>query len=207
MLDLTLWLPSVLSCHPLTHTHTHAHSHPAADHPTKFEFENGIVGNAIPPNFIPACEKGFREAVNAGQLIGHPVEASPAAHPCLFGLTVCQNRSEPATQTLQWAPCRGLWDAGRSSGGDRPPGALLCCHLACPLPAARQRDHPAAWTGAHQVRTGCALRRNPAGPNPAAPLPLCCAPQGVRVVLTDGAAHAVDSSELAFKLASLFAFK
>lgn len=50
--------------------------HPAAGHPTKFEFENGIVGNAIPPNFIPACEKGFREAVNAGQLIGHPVEVS-----------------------------------------------------------------------------------------------------------------------------------
>ena len=46
----------------------------AADHPTKFEFENGILGNAIPPNFIPACEKGFREAVNAGALIGHPVE-------------------------------------------------------------------------------------------------------------------------------------
>ncbi|EFN59906.1 hypothetical protein CHLNCDRAFT_56440 [Chlorella variabilis] len=75
-----------------------------ADHPTKFEFENGILGNAIPPNFIPACEKGFREAVNAGALIGHPVE-------------------------------------------------------------------------------------------------------GVRVVLTDGAAHAVDSSELAFKLACMFAFK
>ncbi|KAI3429283.1 hypothetical protein D9Q98_005379 [Chlorella vulgaris] len=74
------------------------------DHPTKFEFENGIVGNAIPPTYIPACEKGFREAVNAGALIGHPVE-------------------------------------------------------------------------------------------------------GVRVVITDGAAHAVDSSELAFKLASLFAFK
>jgi hypothetical protein len=31
--------------------------------------------------------------------------------------------------------------------------------------------------------------------------------QGVRVVLTDGAAHAVDSSELAFKLASMFAFR
>ncbi|PRW60865.1 elongation factor G- mitochondrial isoform A [Chlorella sorokiniana] len=75
-----------------------------AGHPTKFEFENGIVGNAIPPNFIPACEKGFREAVNAGQLIGHPVE-------------------------------------------------------------------------------------------------------GVKVTITDGAAHAVDSSELAFKLASMFAFK
>jgi elongation factor G len=45
-----------------------------ADHPTKFEFVNGIVGNAIPPNFVPACEKGFREAVNSGALIGHPVE-------------------------------------------------------------------------------------------------------------------------------------
>jgi hypothetical protein len=45
-------------------------------------------------------------------------------------------------------------------------------------------------------------------------LPLVCPPsclplqlQGVRVVLTDGAAHAVDSSELAFKLASMFAFR
>ena len=46
------------------------------DHPAKFEFVNGIVGNAIPPNFVPACEKGFREAINAGALIGHPVEVS-----------------------------------------------------------------------------------------------------------------------------------
>ena len=75
-----------------------------ADHPTKFEFENGIVGNAIPPNYVPAIEKGFREAVNSGALIGHPVE-------------------------------------------------------------------------------------------------------GVKVVLTDGAAHAVDSSELAFKLSSMYAFR
>ena len=39
--------------------------------------------------------------------------------------------------------------------------------------------------------------------------PRPCLPwlQGVRVVLTDGAAHAVDSSELAFKLASMFAFR
>jgi elongation factor G len=75
-----------------------------ADHPTTFEFSNGIVGNAIPPNFVPACEKGFREAVNSGALIGHPVD-------------------------------------------------------------------------------------------------------GVRVVLTDGGAHAVDSSELAFKLACTYAFR
>ncbi|KAE8660429.1 Elongation factor G [Hibiscus syriacus] len=42
--------------------------------PIKFEFENMIVGQAIPSNFIPAIEKGFREAANSGSLIGHPVE-------------------------------------------------------------------------------------------------------------------------------------
>ena len=31
----------------------------------KFEFENMIVGQAIPSNFIPAIEKGFREAANS----------------------------------------------------------------------------------------------------------------------------------------------
>jgi elongation factor G len=70
----------------------------------KFVFENAIVGNAIPPNFIPAVQKGFEEVVNAGSLIGHPVE-------------------------------------------------------------------------------------------------------GVKIVLTDGAAHAVDSSEMAFKLAAMYAFR
>ncbi|TVU10649.1 hypothetical protein EJB05_44193 [Eragrostis curvula] len=41
---------------------------------SKFEFENMIIGQAIPSNFIPAIEKGFREACNSGSLIGHPVE-------------------------------------------------------------------------------------------------------------------------------------
>ncbi|KAI9078460.1 hypothetical protein K1719_039556 [Acacia pycnantha] len=75
-----------------------------AGSPTKFEFENLLVGQAVPSNFIPAIEKGFREAANSGSLIGHPVE-------------------------------------------------------------------------------------------------------NLRVVLTDGAAHSVDSSELAFKLASIYAFR
>ncbi|PIA35601.1 hypothetical protein AQUCO_03500156v1 [Aquilegia coerulea] len=72
--------------------------------PIKFEFDNMIIGQAIPSNFIPAIEKGFKEASNSGQLIGHPVE-------------------------------------------------------------------------------------------------------NVRIVLTDGASHAVDSSELAFKLAAIYAFR
>ena len=50
-------------------------------------FENRIVGNAIPPNFIPACEKGFREACNSGHLTGHPVEVysngRTMPNPCL----------------------------------------------------------------------------------------------------------------------------
>ena len=67
-------------------------------------FENGIVGNAIAPGYVLACDKGFKEAAQTGGLIGHPVE-------------------------------------------------------------------------------------------------------GMRVVLTDGASHAVDSSEMAFKLAALSAFR
>jgi elongation factor G len=44
-----------------------------ADHPTGFEFEDDIVGGSIPREFIPACEKGFREATKKGPLIGFPI--------------------------------------------------------------------------------------------------------------------------------------
>jgi elongation factor G len=44
-----------------------------ADHPTGFEFEDEIVGGSIPREFIPACEKGFREAMKKGPLIGFPI--------------------------------------------------------------------------------------------------------------------------------------
>ena len=44
------------------------------DSQEKFVFENAIIGNAIPPNFIPAIAKGFEEVVNAGSLGGWPVE-------------------------------------------------------------------------------------------------------------------------------------
>jgi len=45
-------------------------------HPEKFEFVNGLIGNNIPPGFVPAIEKGFREAAQSGNLIGHPVEGT-----------------------------------------------------------------------------------------------------------------------------------
>ncbi len=38
-----------------------------------FEFENGIVGGAIPRQFIPAVEKGIVEAMGEGTIAGYPV--------------------------------------------------------------------------------------------------------------------------------------
>ena len=38
-----------------------------------FEFVDNIVGGAIPRNFIPAVEKGIREAMGRGLLAGYPV--------------------------------------------------------------------------------------------------------------------------------------
>lgn len=40
----------------------------------RFDFQNKLVGNAVPPEFHNAIEKGFREAGNSGALIGAPVE-------------------------------------------------------------------------------------------------------------------------------------
>ena len=37
---------------------------------TKFEFDNMIVGQVIPSNFIPAIEKGFKEAANSWVAFG-----------------------------------------------------------------------------------------------------------------------------------------
>lgn len=44
------------------------------DSKEKLKFTNDILGNAIPPQFIPAIEKGFTEAANSGGLTGHPVQ-------------------------------------------------------------------------------------------------------------------------------------
>ncbi|MFQ3667731.1 MAG: elongation factor G [Fimbriimonadaceae bacterium] len=38
-----------------------------------FKFENKVVGGAIPKEYIPAIEKGIREAMSAGVVAGYPV--------------------------------------------------------------------------------------------------------------------------------------
>src|SRR5205814_4474994 len=39
-----------------------------------FEFVNKIKGGVIPNSFIPAVEKGVREAMDSGVLAGYPVK-------------------------------------------------------------------------------------------------------------------------------------
>jgi len=43
------------------------------DRGSGFQFENKVVGGAIPKNFIPAIEKGIREAADHGLVAGYPV--------------------------------------------------------------------------------------------------------------------------------------
>jgi elongation factor G len=45
-----------------------------AGHPTGFEFVDKIKGGVIPSSFIPAVEKGVREAMESGVLAGYPVK-------------------------------------------------------------------------------------------------------------------------------------
>ena len=44
------------------------------NHPTGFEFVDKIKGGVIPSSFIPAVEKGVREAMASGVLAGYPVK-------------------------------------------------------------------------------------------------------------------------------------
>ncbi len=39
----------------------------------EFVFESKIVGGAIPTEYIPSCEKGFRKAMEKGPLLGFPI--------------------------------------------------------------------------------------------------------------------------------------
>ena len=44
------------------------------DSDDKTQFENHLVGNAIPPEYVAAIQKGFEEAVLKGPLVGAPIE-------------------------------------------------------------------------------------------------------------------------------------
>ncbi|MEK7689918.1 MAG: elongation factor G, partial [Bdellovibrionota bacterium] len=44
-----------------------------ADSAVSYEFVDDITGGVIPREFIPACDKGFHEAIKEGRLIGFPI--------------------------------------------------------------------------------------------------------------------------------------
>lgn len=44
-----------------------------SDAAANYEFVDDITGGSIPREFIPACDKGFQEAVKEGRLIGFPI--------------------------------------------------------------------------------------------------------------------------------------
>lgn len=46
---------------------------PTADPSVDFEFEDAVVGGAVPRNFIPSVEKGLRENLVKGVLAGYPM--------------------------------------------------------------------------------------------------------------------------------------
>ena len=48
---------------------------PREDDKEGLEFDNKIVGGAIPREFIPSVQKGFEQAMKNGPLAGYPVEA------------------------------------------------------------------------------------------------------------------------------------
>jgi len=57
------------------------------DRGSGFEFQDKVVGGAIPSQFIPAVEKGVRQALEGGAVAGFPLQA--------VRVTVCDGRRHP----------------------------------------------------------------------------------------------------------------
>ena len=78
-----------------------------------FEFVNEMVGNSIPPEYLPAIEKGFKEAVTTGPLSGSPcmgvrVVLQARAHFRAFASPCCLahgRRASANRSTLAVAAC------------------------------------------------------------------------------------------------------
>jgi len=94
-----------------------------------------IVGGSIPREFIPACDKGFKEAIKRGPLIGfpivgvrclindgqsHPVDSSELAFrtAALMGFREAYNKAKPTIlEPIMLSRCSSRGIPGR---GHRP---------------------------------------------------------------------------------------
>jgi elongation factor G len=75
------------------------------------QFDNAIVGGVIPREFIPAIEKGFREAMTTGPLAGYPVDAMKVR---LFHGSFHDVDSD--SLSFELAARMGFREAGRQAG-------------------------------------------------------------------------------------------
>jgi elongation factor G len=82
-----------------------------ADSVETYEFVDDITGGAIPREFIPACDKGFREAIKRGTLIGAPVVGARVT--INDGLSHAVDSSEMAFKTAALMAFREAYSAAR----------------------------------------------------------------------------------------------
>jgi elongation factor G len=78
-----------------------------------YEFVDEIAGGAIPREYIPACDKGFREAVKKGSLIGFPIVGVRAT--INDGLSHAVDSSELAFKTAALMGFREAYSAAKPS--------------------------------------------------------------------------------------------
>ena len=77
-----------------------------------FVFENDIVGGVIPKEFIPAIEKGIREAMSRGVLAGYPVDRRARSRSTTAATTTSTRRARPSR-----SPARSRSRTAPSSAG------------------------------------------------------------------------------------------
>jgi elongation factor G len=72
----------------------------------EFEFVNKIVGGAIPTEYIPSCEKGFKASLAKGPVLGFPVTG--------IRITINDGQSHPvdSSDTAFQAAARGAFKEG-----------------------------------------------------------------------------------------------
>lgn len=165
----------------------------------KVRFENRMIGNAIPPGYVPAVEKGFLDACNSGTLIGHPVEVTSHS---------LQETSTPTPHLPLFHDCPFLFSFPLPLPHLDPKAVplLLCSAILDYLSLPRSN----VMKFYAQIHKGDGLPHSPTERFPELSLNFdrtVLFSQGITVALEDGAAHAVDSSELAFKLAAQYAFR
>jgi elongation factor G len=76
-----------------------------------YEFVDEVVGGAIPREFISACDKGFKEGVKRGQLIGFPVVGVRVV--LNDGAAHAVDSSEQAFKTAAWMGFREAYPAAK----------------------------------------------------------------------------------------------